>query len=82
MFILSPRERTSARSLCDAMKTTFKIGHSKPKRTYYVCDRKKCDYCAAGCKHTTDIDHALYEEHTEFTPEQTGLWERVRDGKA
>ena len=64
------------------MKTTFKIGRAKPKKTFYVCDRKKCEYCAAGCHHTTDIEHALYSEHTEFVPEETGLWERVRDGKA
>lgn len=26
----------------------------------YICDRDKCDICPGeGCRHTTDIDHAL-----------------------
>lgn len=60
------------------MKTTFKIGRPKPKRTFYVCDRKKCSNCSGMCRHTTDIQHALYTEHTEFIPEKSGLWEQVR----
>lgn len=63
------------------MKTSFKIGRPKPKRTFYVCDRKKCDRCAAGCHYTTDISHALYTKHTDFTLEETGLWEVITQAK-
>lgn len=77
-----PQGAALCRSHCNAMKTTFKIGRPKPKKTYYVCDRKRCERCAAGCRHTTDIDHALYETHTDFELENGELWERVKDGKA
>lgn len=26
---------------------------------FYICDREKCEKCFSGCKHTTDITHAI-----------------------
>lgn len=80
MLFSFPRERSRGRSLCDAMKTTFKIGHAKPKKTFYVCDRKRCENCTVLCRHTSDISHALYDTHTDFELENGEMWEKVRDG--
>ena len=47
----------------------------------YVCDRQKCDPCARGCNYTSDIEHALYDDHPEhtFVPGEYGYkYERVR----
>ena len=57
----------------------------KPVDRFYVCDRKKCDDCSGSCRHTSDIDHALYADHPEDTfdamiTKDFGCqkWERIR----
>lgn len=60
--------------------------YSKPKQIFYVCNQQKCPGCDGGwCRHTTDIDYALYDDHPDetfdyrqsdvFGPQ---LWERFR----
>lgn len=45
------------------------------KRKFYICDRKKCDVCSKECKHTSDINHALYD-----IPEPWRKWEVFDSG--
>ena len=51
---------------------------NKPKPFMYVCNRQKCKNCTPECKWTADINYALYDTHTEFSPEMDGLYERIR----
>lgn len=50
----------------------------KPKRIYYVCNRKKCNECVPECQWTSDIEFALYDTHDDFSPEENGMFERIR----
>lgn len=50
----------------------------EPKRVYYVCNRQRCQNCQPECRWTTDINYALYADHTDFSQEKDGLYERVR----
>lgn len=50
----------------------------KPQAVMYVCNKKKCNPCVTGCHWTSDIGYALYEDHIDFAPESTGLYERIR----
>ena len=51
---------------------------AKPKPVMYICNRKRCKNCVPDCKWTSDINYALYDDHYDFAPELSGLWERVR----
>lgn len=61
----------------------YKFERQERKRertTYYICDRKKCNNCAKECKHTTDIEHAAYDEHNQFYyGDGFTLWEIERE---
>ena len=64
------------------MHRSFPTWHEGMKyRTMYVCDRQKCDPCARGCNYTSDINHALYDDHPEhtFVPGEYGYkYEAIR----
>lgn len=47
------------------------------KRRYYVCNRKRCENCCADCNHTTDLEYALYDTHTDFELSRSGLYFEV-----
>lgn len=32
------------------------------KKVLFVCDRRKCERCDSGCRHTNDISHAAHFE--------------------
>lgn len=32
------------------------------KKVLFVCDRRKCERCDSGCRHTNDILHAAHFE--------------------
>lgn len=50
----------------------------KPKKLFYICDKKKCKPCAKGCEYTTDESHALFKEHKGFEPGLDGEMYEVR----
>lgn len=60
----------------------------KAATKFYVCNRKRCKVCTGEwCRHTTDIEYALYEDHPDdmfdcITSKDFGsqLWERMRRG--
>ena len=81
---LSPYLGDRKVALSGAMKTKMKMtGEKRPRKVFYICDRKRCDNCSPECRHTQDIGHALYTEHEKFDLMVDGsIWERVRDGKA
>lgn len=68
---------------------SIKTGSAMPRQVYYVCNRKKCEHCAADCHHTKDLAYALYDEHPEDQFEFYGspdhgvvsIWEKVRRTK-
>lgn len=63
----------------DMLIARTKPKYEQKKRKFYVCDRKRCTHCAEDCHHTTDINHALYEDHTDFVwLGDTGEWEVIR----
>ena len=47
-------------------------------RKFYICDRKKCENCTPDCRHTLDIEHAVYPDYDNFSPEESGLWQREK----
>lgn len=53
-----------------------KIGKKREPMTFYVCDRKRCKNCSPECRHTKDLEHALYKKHFEF--EYHGRYEDER----
>ena len=61
-----------------AMKIKSRAKPKPPQKVLYVCNRKKCKPCVPGCKWTSDINYALYSEHTDFSPGDGGLFERIR----
>lgn len=49
----------------------------RPRKVFYVCNRKRCENCTPYCHHTLDIEYALYKEHTDFDLGPEGsLWEK------
>lgn len=58
----------------------IKSGRERPRTRYYICDRKRCDNCAALCRHTADITHALYDDHPDegFSVIDGVMWEKPR----
>ena len=53
----------------------------------YVCDRKKtcAEICLRSndyCTHTTDVTHALYDEHVDFERYGDIMWEVLRPDTA
>ena len=61
-----------------AMKIKSGNRPKKPKQIMYVCNRQRCKDCIPECKWTADEAYALYDYHTEFTPEAAGLFEVIR----
>lgn len=58
-----------------SFKDMHKIFPEK-KKHYYICDRKKCEQCAKGCKYTPDIEHAKYKtEKRRFEMRSSGFFE-------
>lgn len=69
------------------MKITTTRGEVRPPRRFYICDRTKCRYkdgwkdeWCGECRHTSDIEHALYDEHPAdgFECINGTFWERER----
>lgn len=72
------------------MKITTTRGEVRPPRLFYICDRNKCRYkdgwkdeWCGECRHTSDIEHALYDEHPAdgFECINGTFWERERNGR-
>ena len=80
LYPLSPlAERSIGPLHFSAMKVQLTRLRPKPKRIFYVCNRKRCERCSDECHHTADIAYALYDTHDDLVPERDGtLWERIR----
>ena len=54
----------------------------RPRKTFYICNRKRCRDCSVECHHTADISFALYEIHDSFELMGDGsLWEKAHRGE-
>lgn len=51
----------------------------KQNRTFFICNRERCEKCYPECKYTTSLFYSKYEDHTDFdTDEHGNQWEIER----
>ena len=58
-----------------------RTGEGQPRKTYYICNRQRCENCAKDCHYTLDEYYALYNEHEMFDIDSDGNKYEVPHGK-
>lgn len=49
------------------------------KQAAFVCDRKRCAVCSESCRHTLDIEHAVFDGEKTMHDLFGSYWESEDD---